>query len=203
MKPIETAYKGHRFRSRLEARWAVAFDALDIAWEYEPQGFMVTERISNWVEGEGRPYLPDFWFPDLKLWGEVKGSLTHVETIALLDAAAHLSSAGGTGCGQDNPGAHDLVIFGQVPPPRRRSSWPVRLHMHKGDLYARGWALDQWPQDPHDYNWIIASDAGVETITADASELLIDGWQEKLTEKMIDAYTAARSARFEYGERGA
>ena len=25
---IETAYKGYRFRSRLEARWAVFFDAI-------------------------------------------------------------------------------------------------------------------------------------------------------------------------------
>ena len=34
MKPIETEYKGYRFRSRLEARWAVFFDALNIKWEY-------------------------------------------------------------------------------------------------------------------------------------------------------------------------
>ena len=27
IKPIETNYKGYRFRSRLEARWAVFFDA--------------------------------------------------------------------------------------------------------------------------------------------------------------------------------
>ena len=27
IKPIETHYKGYRFRSRLEARWAVFFDA--------------------------------------------------------------------------------------------------------------------------------------------------------------------------------
>ena len=32
-KAIETKYKGFRFRSRLEARWAVFFDALGIEWE--------------------------------------------------------------------------------------------------------------------------------------------------------------------------
>ena len=37
VKPIETVYKGYRFRSRLEARWAVFFDALDIEWYYEPE----------------------------------------------------------------------------------------------------------------------------------------------------------------------
>lgn len=37
IKPIETVYKGYRFRSRLEARWAVFFDAQGIEWEYEPE----------------------------------------------------------------------------------------------------------------------------------------------------------------------
>ena len=33
MKAIETEYNCYKFRSRLEARWAVFFDAL--GWEYE------------------------------------------------------------------------------------------------------------------------------------------------------------------------
>lgn len=48
---IETRYKGYRFRSRLEARWAVFFDALGLRWEYEPEGFVLPS---------GRRYLPDF-----------------------------------------------------------------------------------------------------------------------------------------------
>jgi hypothetical protein len=39
IKPIETRYKGYRFRSRLEARWAVFFDTMEIPWEYEKEGF--------------------------------------------------------------------------------------------------------------------------------------------------------------------
>lgn len=35
---LTTRYAGCRFRSRLEARWAVFFDHLGIEWEYEPQG---------------------------------------------------------------------------------------------------------------------------------------------------------------------
>lgn len=31
-----TTYRGTRFRSRLEARWAAFFDAIDVAWVYEP-----------------------------------------------------------------------------------------------------------------------------------------------------------------------
>jgi len=53
IKAIETSYKGYLFRSRLEARWAVFFDALGIVWEYEREGF----------ELDGLRYLPDFWLP--------------------------------------------------------------------------------------------------------------------------------------------
>jgi hypothetical protein len=37
--PIETLYRGYRFRSRLEARWAVFFDVAGIPWQYEVEGF--------------------------------------------------------------------------------------------------------------------------------------------------------------------
>ncbi len=64
IKPIETRYKGYRFRSRLEARWAVFFDALGIHWEYEPEGFDTPDG----------PYLPDFRLrlADKTVWLEVK-----------------------------------------------------------------------------------------------------------------------------------
>ena len=51
IKAIETKYNGYRFRSRLEARWAVFFDAGEFWWEYEPEGFD--------IPGFGY-YLPDF-----------------------------------------------------------------------------------------------------------------------------------------------
>lgn len=50
IRAIETSYKGYRFRSRLEARWAVFFDAVNLRWEYEAEGYDVD---GNW-------YLPDF-----------------------------------------------------------------------------------------------------------------------------------------------
>lgn len=70
IKPIETAYKGYRFRSRLEARWAVFFDALAIPWQYELEGYVVGEEC----------YLPDFWLPSLKLWAEAKPDQEAVKT---------------------------------------------------------------------------------------------------------------------------
>lgn len=51
MKAIETEYSGVKFRSRLEARWAVFFDALGIKWQYEPEGFELRD---------GTRYVPDF-----------------------------------------------------------------------------------------------------------------------------------------------
>lgn len=56
IKAIETKYKGYRFRSRLEARWAVFFDACGYNWEYESEGYALPC---------GTYYLPDF-----KVWGE-------------------------------------------------------------------------------------------------------------------------------------
>jgi hypothetical protein len=63
IKAIETRYKGYRFRSRLEARWAVFFDALGLTWRYEPEGFDL----------DGLYYLPDFWVPEWDCWVEIKG----------------------------------------------------------------------------------------------------------------------------------
>ena len=62
IKPIETKYNGYFFRSRLEARWAVFFDALGIKYEYEKEGFDI----------DGVRYLPDFYLPDYSCWVEIK-----------------------------------------------------------------------------------------------------------------------------------
>ena len=63
IKAIETVYNGYRFRSRLEARWAVFFDAMGIRYEYEPEGF----KLEN-----GECYLPDFYLPEMRIYVEVK-----------------------------------------------------------------------------------------------------------------------------------
>jgi hypothetical protein len=62
-KAIETIYDGYRFRSRLEARWAVFFKALNIYYEYEKEGFD--------LDNAGL-YLPDFYIPETNTWIEIK-----------------------------------------------------------------------------------------------------------------------------------
>lgn len=63
IKAIETVYSGYRFRSRLEARWAVFFDAMGIEYQHEPEGFILSNK---------QPYLPDFYLPTLGIYVEVK-----------------------------------------------------------------------------------------------------------------------------------
>jgi hypothetical protein len=65
IKPINTKYNGYNFRSRLEARWAVYFDTMGIAYEYEKEGYDLSELGY---------YLPDFWLPKQKIWAEVKAT---------------------------------------------------------------------------------------------------------------------------------
>lgn len=64
MNAIPTKYAGYYFRSRLEARWAIFFDAMAERWEYEREGYVLSD---------GNCYLPDFWLPDMNLYLEVKG----------------------------------------------------------------------------------------------------------------------------------
>lgn len=63
IKPIETKYNGYKFRSRLEARYAVFFDHLGIKYYYEHEGYSL----------EGIPYLPDFYLPEHNCFIEIKG----------------------------------------------------------------------------------------------------------------------------------
>lgn len=127
MKAIETHYAGCRFRSRLEARWAVFFDTLHIEWQYEPEGFELEHRLSQ-EDGIIR-YLPDFHLPLSDIYVEVKGSLTDAELLRLLDIAAAFNGRGG--CSTQPP----FMICGHVPRPGS-GLHPFVTHMHKGGLQA-------------------------------------------------------------------
>lgn len=80
MKAIQTEYKGYLFRSRLEARWAVFFDACGVEWEYEPEGYDL---------GDGVYYLPDFLLHGVDgrdggdIYVEVKGQMTAEDVVKI------------------------------------------------------------------------------------------------------------------------
>jgi len=91
IKPIETRAYGHRFRSRLEARWAVFFTELGCSWQYEPEGFELP--YSGF-------YLPDFLvsgFPDRpqQIWVEVKATAPNSHEINKLRELCCLSGLHG------------------------------------------------------------------------------------------------------------
>lgn len=94
LKAIETHYKGYRFRSRLEARWAVLFDALLVTWEYEKEGYQLLNNAGF--------YLPDFWLPDFDMWVEVKGGECSEADRAKIQALHEQSGK-------------DVVLVGNIP----------------------------------------------------------------------------------------
>ena len=67
-----TTYRGQRFRSALEARWAVFFDAQEIIWNFEAEKFALASGT----------YIPDFhlrWAGGASLWAEVKPYLAEMD----------------------------------------------------------------------------------------------------------------------------
>ena len=81
IKPIETHYNGYRFRSRLEAKWAVYFDKLEIKYEYEPEGYVLEN---------GECYLPDFYLPGFNAFVEIKPK--NISVIDISDAKHKMES---------------------------------------------------------------------------------------------------------------
>ena len=69
IKTIPTTYNNIKFRSRLEARWAVFFDQLGIKYLYEYEGFELENK--EW-------YLPDFYLPEYGIYCEVKPNIAEV-----------------------------------------------------------------------------------------------------------------------------
>ena len=193
IKPIETIYNGYRFRSRLEARWAVFFDALGVDYEYEPEGYEL---------GDGERYLPDFRVKcygtrgykegdPFDLYIEVKGVMTAKDArkIRLFSGIADLTVEHGV----DRPvlvvnripsegdctdswavGAYDQMILGY-------EIYPFNYFLIDGDCFAAYPAADS---KGHFY------------LMGDDSNYV----NEEDLPRIEAAYRKARQARFEYGE---
>lgn len=59
---VPTFYRGGVTRSRLEARWLIAFDSLGVRWQYEPRRFKSADES----------YLPDLYLPGCRAYVEIK-----------------------------------------------------------------------------------------------------------------------------------
>jgi hypothetical protein len=222
---IQTEYKGCLFRSRLEARWAVFFDELNVDWLYEPEGFLVGCH-------EKRPYLPDFYLPKLKLWVEVKGNMASIDYTLLGDACDGFSHCLPESFNWTLPGYESgaaILILGPLPPgDNYKRPWHPFIHNHKSALFTYAtwmWDLSDFPDEwsletltrlkrkwaeEHPYSDFGKSDAGYYDATSQDLCLYDRDYgldyvysTEAMPEYLRYAYTAARSARFEHGHSGA
>lgn len=188
LKAIETLYKGYRFRSRLEARWAVFFDAIGMKWKYETEGFDI----------DGRWYLPDFFIeyergnPGWGFWIEIKPSPLDESQVALLDGLARITGHRTFAiCGDPWPGEYAVSVFDHY-----HNRPPANVPLWSGMRFgAEGLFIDTmnvlWWR--YGLTW---DDAPF------GSRLQSFAFPERNYRKgeMQDAFSAARSARFEHGE---
>jgi hypothetical protein len=206
LRPIPTRYKGYHFRSRLEARWAVFFEVLGVAWEYEPQGFDI----------DGTKYLPDFRVQtgDLVCWYEIKprGSKGCKKFATFADMIEHqdplddgwrprafnvearlffgdpadqfIGKHACPRCGRDVEPDHDFWVDGVRETGFLCVDCDDVTACGGGNPWELGWA--GIPFYPHK-GWIMTSTANYAQLMANVGR----------------ACTAARSARFEHGESGA
>lgn len=191
MKAIETHYAGCRFRSRLEARWAVFFDTLGIEWQYEPEGFDI----------EGTPYLPDFYLSKTKTWVEVKGSEDDFRDKEALYAYAIDFGGCLPDVGESWGSERGLLILGAIPRPRPRRVPAHPLLQHKEGVLVSWATLGQsglWARSHGDGTSSTAPDLP-EIDGSWTGEHFFVGPQPGRAER---AYLAARKARFEHGQSG-
>lgn len=201
IKPIETRYAGHRFRSRLEARWCVLFEQLGFEWHYEEEGYELPS---------GR-YLPDFRIVHRSLagprdiWVEVKGRFGHDDLTKVIRAAMELPRIEQVGV------SPQILILGEVPQPEFAPSH-ARIDVIDGAFgitpvmfvpRGRGAAL----KPLNETAWMSAdwTERWTADMTAEVREGLTSVTYEpsnRFDDRAAAAYLTARSARFEFGEQG-
>ena len=189
MKAIETEYKGYRFRSRLEARWAVFFDACGVEWEYEPEGYDL---------GNGLYYLPDFLLHGVAgrdggdLYVEVKGNMTAEDAEKII----RFSEADGCEDG-DYKYKNAILVVGNIP----EGSSAAEIDMYISDHAYTGPAPYLFNFETVDGDHFAAhpgiNKRGQFELFGDDSSYLCDQ-DDTATER---AYRLARQARFEHGEK--
>lgn len=175
MQALETSYHGYRFRSRLEARWAVVFDALDVRYEYEKEGFH--------FPGVGN-YLPDFWLPESQTWIEIKGQAPTDQEIEKAKALAKQSDA------------PVYLLVGIPTPTRAEYCWAVQFEANT--CLSVFW-ISAWRQIRS--GWIDLSDLLQRIFPYPRTLDPRTGYAHLKT--LNAALDAGRSARFEYGASGA
>ena len=185
MKAIETLYKKRRFRSRLEARYAVLLDALGVTWEYEKEGY----------ELDGMLYLPDFWLPEQDCWLEIKGQEPTEEE---QEKARRLSIYTGKDVciryGDISPESGKLHVFSPLEPIERDNNRYLGFLGSQRNWFRRWGACKKCKAVGVAFGHIYHR-----KLQRDECELV--GYSEVQDHERIDAaFAAAIQARFEFGE---
>lgn len=172
--PIQTAYNGHHFRSRLEARWAVFFDALGVKYEYEAEGYDL----------DGVWYLPDFWLPEMACYVEIKPADPDMAEGLMLDEKAFLLAV-----------KSDRTVLTVYGPP-----WPGAYGANYATRHQILWFPMEFALSVHHARqlWLTGKYGAICISPENAPR----GGHDKDNPLLDDAYRAARSARFEHGESG-
>jgi hypothetical protein len=192
IKAIETRYKGRRFRSRLEARWAIFFDMARIKWEYEFEGYKLND---------GTSYLPDFYLPESKTFVEIKPHDKELVDKGLQKCDEFVFSTkkdilliGG------NPSIDEYFTVlltpceGKCAEPEKHIHEVVHLWDGKFCQGEKCYSISLIGTDP--CKWALTVKRG---ITCSSEETCYAVNNSKL---LIKAYESAISARFEHGENG-
>lgn len=193
LRAIETEYKGYRFRSRLEARWAVFFDVCGVNWEYEPEGFILPN---------GQQYLPDFLLHDVTfnhagyrrgcdLYVEVKGRMTAEDAEKIRGFAFPVE---GLGSLVMNP----LLVVGNIPAGDTIRDLEDAVFGESFGPAPFGVSLFNFETVDGDYFGAmpgVGRDGKFQLFGADGSYTC--DMNKGATER---AYRLARQARFEFGE---
>jgi hypothetical protein len=179
IKPIETVYKGYRFRSRLEARWAVFLDKFGITYQYEMEGF----KLEN-----GMGYLPDFWLPKVNLLlGEYPRDI-YFEVKPKTDLEKWVTEKIVTFSGGVKDGI--IVCFGD---PWIDTRVCYIVGNPNGTFFASDCKFAIWKKGETVIRGIALEEI-VKTILG-SNDVYKEVTQEK---EVINAYQVARSTRFEY-----
>lgn len=183
LKPIQTYYKGCCFRSRLEARWAVFFDACGVKWEYEPEGYDL---------GDGVLYLPDFlvhgvtlnhmfYEENCDIYVEVKGKMNDEDA----DKIIRFAEAG-----------YPVLVVGNIPYGKNSDDLVEEISDQAYDGIVQYYNFETIDGDYFGAIPGIGMDGCFQLFGHDGSYLA--EMNEALT---LKAYYRARQARFEHGEK--
>lgn len=225
IKAIQTKYKGYNFRSRLEARWAVFFDALKIEWAYEEEGFSrqfvdcggctcdvsdekVKEADENFQDVQRVNYLPDFRIgrPGSGIFVEVKGDKSQLTKNR--DSLNVLHDWGGILPSFQDSFEHcrGLILLGEIPFADQKTVFHPIVQHRKGvwKSYCVFMGYSQFLPLEVIKRSVISSLIGCNPqyeCDWDASHKTVS--LGSYYSCVNSAYLAARSARFEHGENGA